>query len=848
MPIHGYPGNVITANPTAPTVSSASGVWTTEQQLINQAAGRWPMAQTQISRSLRFNSADSAYLNRTPASASNRTTWTWSGWVKRGSLGSVQQLFMAGAAGTDYTALFFNSTDTLCFHNVASSANAGRKFSSAVYRDPAAWYHIVAVWDTTNATAGNRMLLYVNGVQLTVFSPDENPSSSQVGQVNNNAVHTISKNSTSASQYVDGYMTEVNFIDGLALTPAYFGFNDSNTGVWTPRQYTGAYGTNGFYVNFSDNSNTTAATLGKDYSGNGNNWTPNNFSVTAGAGNDSLVDSPTSYGTDTGAGGEVRGNYAVLNPVDKSSSITVSNGALSATAVGFPLNILSSIAFPVSGKFYAEISSSTATNGTIGIGFGVQSPAAGVSADYNATGAYKFYASAFPYIVNNGSITSISSGYTNSADQTFKIAADVDSGKVWLGQNATWWDSSGGTTGNPTTGANPTFTVAIAGYFVVAHFNSGVSFTWTANFGQRAFAYTAPSGFKALCTQNLPTPTIGATSTTQANDYMNVVLYTGNGSTQSITGVGFQPDLVWLKARSAAYGHGLFDVLRGTTKRLSSDGTGAEGTESGVTSFDSDGFTMGSATFGNNNGTTMVGWNWKANGAGSSNTAGSITSTVSANTTSGFSIVTATLGAAGVQGTVGHGLGVAPSMIIFKTRSGATYNWSIYHASVCDTTSKYFRFTTDALQTYSTTWGAALPTSTVFGVTGDGCGSPSNPFVAYCFAPVTGYSAFGSYTGNGSTDGPFVYLGFRPAYVMIKYSSGTADWIVLDKSRPGYNVIGGNLYPNGSYAEDTQTKLDFTSNGFKIRADGSNANVNVSSGTYIYAAFAEFPFKTALAR
>jgi len=251
MPIHGYPGNVITANPTAPTVSSASGVWTTEQQLINQSAGRWPMAATQVSLSARFNSADSAYLNRTPASASNRTTWTWSGWVKRGSLGSVQQLFMAGAAGTDYTALFFNSTDTLCFHNVASSANAGRKFSSAVYRDPAAWYHIVAVWDTTNATAGNRMLLYVNGVQLTAFSPDENPSSSQVGQVNNNAVHTISKNSTAASQYVDGYMTEVNFIDGLALTPAYFGFNDSNTGAWTPKQYTGAYGTNGFYLQFN---------------------------------------------------------------------------------------------------------------------------------------------------------------------------------------------------------------------------------------------------------------------------------------------------------------------------------------------------------------------------------------------------------------------------------------------------------------------------------------------------------------------------------------------------------------------------------------------------------------------
>jgi hypothetical protein len=311
----------------------------------------------QISRSVRLRSSASAYFSRTPASASNRTTWTWSGWVKRGSLGSVQELFMAGAAGTDYTALFFNSTDTLCFHNVASSANAGRKFSSAVYRDPSAWYHIVAVWDTTNATAGSRMLLYVNGVQLTAFSPDENPSSSQVGQVNNNAIHTISKNSTAASQYVDGYLTEVNFIDGQALTPSSFGQNDPVTGVWEPIKYAGTYGTNGFYLNFSDNSAATATTIGKDNSGNGNNWTPNNISVTAGTTYDSMIDVPTNYAD----GSTGRGNYATLNPLDKtpaSTTITASNGNLQVTSTNAGTVaecMAATIAIPAnSGKWYWE--------------------------------------------------------------------------------------------------------------------------------------------------------------------------------------------------------------------------------------------------------------------------------------------------------------------------------------------------------------------------------------------------------------------------------------------------------------------------------------------------------------
>jgi hypothetical protein len=398
---------------------------------------------------------------------------------------------------------------------------------------------------------------------------------------------------------------------------------------------------------------------------------------------------------------------------------------------------------------------------------------------------------------------------------------------------------------------------------------TGGSWTWVMNFGQRAFAYTAPSGFKALCTQNLPTPTIGATSTTQANDYFNVMTWAGNNVTpRTISGLDFQPDFVWLKDRTIAHNNYLYDAVRGAgnNSELSSNSTAVEGgsgaSEYGyVSAFTSNGFTLTGGTDPtyymadvNYPGSNFVAWQWKANGAGSSNTAGNITSTVSANNDSGFSIVTGTLGAAGVQNTVGHGckvggIATAPSMIIFKTRSGATYNWSIYHASVCDTTSKYFRFTTDALLTYSTVWGAALPTSTVFGVTGDGCGSPSNPFVAYCFAPVASYSAFGSYIGNGSSNGPFIYTGFRPRWILFKRSDAANSWFIYDTARDTFNAMFKYLQPDSAAAEagtSGSNDIDITANGFKIR--NSNNYDNASGGTIIYAAFAESPFKYALAR
>jgi hypothetical protein len=368
------------------------------------------------------------------------------------------------------------------------------------------------------------------------------------------------------------------------------------------------------------------------------------------------------------------------------------------------------------------------------------------------------------------------------------------------------------------------------------------------NFGQRPFAYTAPSGFKALCTQNLPTPTIGATTATQAGKYFNPVLYTGTGATNSITGVGFQPDWVWIKARSAAYSHRLADSVRGAGKELFSNESVAEATNSAngyVSSFNSDGFSLTSGVGVNGSGTTFVAWNWKANGAGSSNTSGSITSTASASTTSGFSVVTYT--GTGANATVGHGLGVAPSFIIVKRRDDGS-SWNCYHISLG--ASQYIQIDgTAGAATNTGVWNNTAPTSTVFsiGTAFAGVNASGSTHVAYCFAEVAGYSKFGSYTGNGSADGPFVYTGFRPAFFLVKKSdSGSESWVVVDNVRNTSNVMNNLLLPNTSGAEVAATYIDALSNGFKCRE--SFSSLNASGGTYIYMAFAQNPFKYSLAR
>jgi len=757
------------------------------------------------SRSLRFRSSASGYLNRTFATPTSSTIWTWSAWVKRGGLTGTYRLF--GASTT--THLTFNSSDQLNLTLNGTSAAT----TTAVYRDPSAWYHIVYQQN------GSAQTIYVNNVSVA--------TGTTTAAIFNTAIaHQLGAANT--TNYFDGYMTEVNFIDGAALTPSSFGTFNSY-GVWQPITYGGSYGANGFYLTFGDNTSTT--TLGYDTSPQGNNWTTNNISLTAGATYDSMTDVPTLTSATVA-------NYATLNPLQfaGTNGSNPSDGNLTVNSNGSanPTKAFSSTIAASTGKFYAEFTISSVNY--------IQIAAADVSTWISTYGGGLLYGSGtiswdlsqLKYYIN--STGSTATGITGATNDVLQIAFDADTRKVWFGRNNTWNAS-----GNPSAGTGEIGTVAGTGslVFVVRSENM----TTNCNFGQRPFTYTPPSGFVALNTFNLSTPTIpnGAV-------YMAATTYTGNGTSQSINnsvnGTSFQPDFVWYKDRSVARDHALFNVTSGATYLMSSNNTSAESAVAGtLTAFNSNGYSIGSAANANGSGETYVGWQWKANGAGVSNTSGSITSTVSANTTAGFAVVTYT--GTGANATVGHGLGVAPSMIITKKRS-STSDWGVYHTSIGNT--NYLLLDTTAAPAASSTyWNNTTPTSSVFSIsTADAVNISTATYVAYVFAAVAGYSAFGSYTGNGSTDGPFVYLGFRPRFIFIKSSSRVEDWHIMDTSRSTYNKIDADLYPNLSNAEAANNGTDILSNGFKLRS--TDSGTNFSGATYIYMAFAENPFKYSNAR
>jgi hypothetical protein len=818
-----YPGKVITKNQVTPTQISATGVWTLDDAAAATRNNNWPVAgvPNPISKSLRFNSADSAYLNRTAGTPTDAKKFTLSLWVKRSTLQPSGNVGILNGASND-TINFSN--DNIEIRQL--SGGGGRKITTAVFRDVSAWMHVVISSDTTDATASNRIKIWTNNTQQTAFSTNTDPSlNSTWGFNTSSASLTLGL----SGGYFGGYMTEVNFIDGQALTPSSFGMTDPVTGVWEPLKYSGTYGTNGFYLNFKDATSTT--TLGLDYSGNANNWTTNNFSVTAGAGNDSLTDVPTPwipYNTTGDVGGVVRGNYCTWNgalpaAIAGPSIATISNGNLDVALLSNVIGdlFLYSTTLLSSGKWYYEFTISATTNNGHGIG------ASGASFSQLAGSSYAIYRWQSGVVFVNGS--NVTTGLaTCTTNDVIGVAIDAGAGTIqWFKNNTSLYTATGLTYSN---------------YIPLIYGDAGTgrTFSGSTNFGQRPFAYTPPSGFLSLCTTNLPASTV-----LKGSEYMNAVLYTGTGSSLGVTGVGFQPDWVWIKGRSGATDHGLYDVLRGVQNQLESNSSGAETVEAtGLTAFGSDGFTVGALAQLNTSSATYVAWNWRANGAGVSNTAGTITATVSANTTAGFSIVTYT--GTGVNATVGHGLGVAPSMIIIKNRTAPSgFNWNVYHASIGNTQRLFLDSTSDQA---SGVWNNTSPTSTVFTIAGSAVYNNGDPYVAYCFAPISGFSAFGSYTGNGSADGPFVYLGFRPRYILIKRTDVADAWAIKDTARDPYNVDDSVLKAETSDAESTSTfwHIDELSNGFKLRNLGST--FNNSGGNYIYAAFAENPFKNALAR
>jgi hypothetical protein len=936
----------------------------------------------QIERSLRFNSSDSALLSRVAGTPTNNKIFTFSTWFKRSAISTAQRiLFAAGANSTGGDGIFFGTPGDqlhVCIGNVG--VNDGIQ-TTAVFRDVSAWYHIVVAVDTTQATASNRIKLYVNGSQITTFTLTNYPSQNASTTINNSGDTQLIGRFGYASYggYLDGCLAECYLIDGQALTPSSFTEVSATTGQLIPIEYTGTFGTNGFYLQFADNSSNTAATLGKDTSGNSNNWTPNNFSVggvvshvtgglsyrdssssnqtwddsstssstsnaigpdrrwwvdlgssksfnkitfnvvasgqsadtsanfvtnfsttsnsggsticiggctvilasspsgatpgtitvtfdgftsqtgryiaisngdgTRGGtytysnlqiygdqpeGNDSLVDTPTSISaTDTGVGGEVRGNYATFNPLNQhNASDALSNGNLDLVAAGGSAGLTPSTIGVSSGKWYCEF---VFTGGT------ANDLLAGIrrtdSRNYDNSYLYRGNSN----LVTNGSVGSnYGSGF--ALNDVVGVAFDADNGKLFISVNGTFTGS-----GNPVTSANPAFS-SITGTYNLIVGTYGNICNATANFGQRAFAYTAPSGFKALCDTNLGAPLVA-----KPNELMDAVIYTGNGSTQTISGLGFSPDFLWFKSRSNSGQHRLYDTIRGATNAVYSNLTNAEESDPNtLTAFNSSGFSLGSSDGVNGSSWTYVAWAWDAGTSTVSNTQGSITSQVRANVSAGFSVVGFNSGSSGAK-TIGHGLGVAPSLLICKNRDGSA-NWTVYHSSATNVSQFLMLNSTNAVGSSSNIWGSAAPTSTVFGFDSGTNQAANVNIICYAFAPVAGYSSFGSWVGSGTTnDGAFIYTGFRPRFILLKNSDNVEQWYIYDSARRTYNVQYPDpteLRPNSSAAEGSASlavTLDFLSNGFKIRGN-TGAEISFVGRNYIYAAFAESPFQYARAR
>ena len=637
--------------------------------------------------------------------------------------------------------------------------------------------------------------------QWRIFDNTRNPT--------NPVTRTLNANESNAES--DNANNTLNFTStGFQLTATNGGTNASG----------GTY----IYMAFAD---TREYAYWYDQSGNNNDWTSEGGLTES----DVMVDSPTN-------------NFATLNPLDIQSQITLSEGNLkvrtNATGGGYKVRGTQQL----TGKVYFE-GMVGAVAGNIGSWFGIADNGGNITSfNSNRRNGFYYNASDMRKMVD-GAVTVIGSGAATAGD-VIGLSFDLDNNVFTIKKN------------NVALLTNQAFTDDVDFSTIVDIYRADSTDTgFILNFGQDSsfagtktpqgnqdangigdFYYAPSSGFLALCTSNLPSVDV------IPSEHFNTVLYTGNDSTNVITGVGFKSDLSWWKKRNSAADHALIDSVRGVTKHLVSNTTTAEVTASSGTelvSFDSDGFTLGATNQTNSiNGpsASIVAWNWKAGGSAVSNTNGSITSSVSANPSAGFSIVS--WSGDGGSGTVGHSLSQKPQLLIQKNRTNAR-NWYTF-TDIIDGSNDYLKLDTTSAAAAT---GMALPTSSVF--TNDGWTS-SESMISYCFHSVDGYSKVGSYTGNGSADGPFVHCGFRPSYVMYKNANGTGNWGLLDNERNTYNPNDDWMAANLSNSEsnESQRLIDFLSNGFKVR--GTSGDVNTNGQTYIFLAFAESPFKHTNAR
>ena len=848
-----------------------------------------------ITRSLRFQQqVQQSYLRRTLTQTGDLQKMTFSFWYKPGLIngsgagGNSNSCFVSSyRAGTISSSFTINSAIVTVLGNVADYDSLGINFQSnqanaapaffinnaGSFRDISSWYHIVVAIDTTQATAANRIRIYSNNVELTYNISTTITQNSYLDTWNTSgntqaigALYNPDYGSGAgyASAHKEMCLADFYFIDGQQLTPISFGQYSSTTGVWRPNNYQGTYGTNGFHLTFDEVAQTTSsnAGLGKDTSGNGNYFITSGFTTSSTTVSDyaSFTDVPTLKDSSSS-------NYPVLNALvgapatGTSYSIYNNNLTMYASATGSSrvIEIPATMPLPSTGIYYWEIYiADAATAGTYPLAIGISSQGGGgLGTDTSfANNHYYYIPKTGNKVVNK---TASAYGAASSNGDYVSVLFNATDGKLTFFRNG---NGLGDITGiSTTTTWYPKF--ATNDYCTIY-----------ANFGQRPFygydgsGNTLPAGVSRLNAYNTPAPTIinGAA-------HMAITKYSSGGAGGSITvsnavnNVSFLPDLIWLRNYSFNYYFKALDTVRGTGKSGYIGTTGVLDAQEDRLTTTSSGFIVTAGTAGDtyNAGTSSsnyIAYQWKASGGTTSSIAvnaygsptPSIASTVSVNTTAKFSIVTYTgNGTAGA--TVGHGFaGTAPSMIIVKQRTPNSTDWAVYHTTIGNTATILLSSTNAATAASATYWNNTTPGSNAFTLgTGATVNTLNSSYVAYCWAAVAGYSAFGSYTGNNNANGPFVNLNFRPRFIMIKNrTTAPTNWAIVDTGlSQSFNPTDKLQYLNtGAYVVDAKV-ASILSNGFQIKVDATsygNNDFNKLNDVYIYAAFAENPFKYADAR
>jgi hypothetical protein len=746
-----------------------------------------------IAQSAMFNSASSSYTKYDVGSTTNRKTFSMSAWVKRSKLAVDQFIFGNGNATGG---LQFNQDDKIEFR-VWTTAASDVLITTPVYRDCSGWYHIVVGVDTTDGTAANRVKLYVNGTQVTDFDSETYPIQNYEGLFNTTGHDIIVGAAATTTGYFDGYIAEAAFIDGTQYAASDFG--ETKNGIWVPKDISGlTYGTHGSLLDFADNTD-----FGNDVSGENNDFTDNAMGT-----DHQVLDTPES-------------NHCIIDVNSTHANLTLSDGgqgfawATASWRAGMGTFLLET------GKWYWEvdIGSDTATVAT-GISPGaLQSGSVHGGALYpgDHASSYGIATGAGVYNSwNNASSTGDDNLDAPAANDVMTVAVDADAGKIWFGlYNAgsghVWGDFGATGVGNPAAGTNPAYSsinFALQDYVPVVAANAHS--TGKVNFGQRTFSGTKPSGFNALSEANKTAPVV----VDPQDDYINTVIYEGTGAELAITGVGFTPDLVWIKNRDAADSHHLYDSTRGATNWIEPDLTVAQQTDAqGLKSFDADGFTLGTNVEVNTSAESYVAWCLKKQ--------------------SGFFDIQ-TYEGTGVAHTESHSLGVIPEMMIIKNID-AVDNWMVYHKAGGNTTdpeTDYAIFSSaNAWADLNTVWNDTAPTSSVFTVgTHVATNTSSETYMAYLFASVPGVSKVSYYTGSDLTTargGAYVYCGFRPRWIILKSIGLASDsWRIYDISRDTYNrnrlsyTVVVDL-PDAEGSASTAA-LDIYGNGFKLTKN-SNA-------------------------